>query len=80
LLANAQADFVSSITGKHLNIGNACLAERLLLHGVADHRGALIMASTLEFDCDDRPAALIDDEDIDSLAVDRAKGQLIWRR
>src|SRR6478672_887521 len=41
LLADAQTDFVRGISGEHLNIGHACLAERFLLHGVADRCGSL---------------------------------------
>ena len=64
MLADAQTDFVRGISGEHLNIGHACLAERFLLHGVADRCGALIVASTLEFDRNDRPPGLIDDENV----------------
>jgi hypothetical protein len=61
LLANSQTDFVGDVTGEHLNISDACLAERFLLDCVADRSGAPIVACTLEFNCNDWPAGLIND-------------------
>mgnify|MGYP001545422619 CR=1 FL=1 len=56
---------------ENFDISHTGLAQGFFFDGVASSGGAAIMALTLMFDRQNRPPALINDEDIDPLAVDR---------
>jgi len=72
--------FVRAITLGDFYIMNAGLAQSFLLDRISGGRRTLIVPAALIFDSDNRPATLIDNKDVDSLTVDRAKRIFARRR
>jgi hypothetical protein len=73
LFADARSDLLGTVTWKDFHIANAGFAEGFFLDRVPGCRGPLIMLLALIFHGYNRPATLIDNKDVDPLAVDRAK-------
>jgi hypothetical protein len=70
LLADAIPDLLGAIAGGQFDIAYTGLAQSFLLDCISRRRGTLKMSAALIFDGHQRPAALIDNKDVDSLAVD----------
>ncbi len=79
LFAHARSNLLGAIGREHFDVTDAGLAEGFLLDGISGCRRTLEVPTALVFDSHHRPAALIDNEDVDSLAVDRAKRILVLR-
>ena len=70
---------LGAISRGDFDIPDASLAEGFLLDRISGRRDALVMPVALIFDSCYRPATLIDNENVDPLAVDRVRGILIRR-
>ena len=73
LFAHTRPDLLGAIARGDLDIPDVGLSQSFLLDRISGCRGTLIMPAALILHRGDRPAARVDNEDVYSLTVDRAK-------